>query len=352
MNKESYRVRPPSSHMIDKVSEAGLGEVEPAPFPDLLREADRGRFAAAPASIPAKGWRDVFWRVAYNVIDDRVLPLAGGVAYYALLAVFPAVAMTVSLYGLFADTSTVSRHLVLLSDILPPGSADLLAQQMTRIAGQSANTLGIAFLTSLLISLWSANAGMSALFDALNVVYKEKEKRPLWRFYATTLLFTLVAVVFLAVAIAAIVVVPVVLNLFGWGGYSERLLALLRWPGLFFVIAVGLTIVYRYGPSRRPAKWRWITSGSAIAASAWIAASMLFSWYVSNFDSYNRMYGSLGAVVGFQIWLWLSSVIVLLGAEFNAETEHQTAIDSTEGAPKPLGCRGATMADTIGKAQT
>jgi membrane protein len=120
--------------------------------------------------------------------------------------------------------------------------------------------------------------------------------------------------------LAAIVVVPVVLNLFGWGGYSERLLALLRWPGLFFVIAVGLTIVYRYGPSRRPAKWRWITSGSAIAASAWIAASMLFSWYVSNFDSYNRMYGSLGAVVGFQIWLWLSSVIVLLGAEFNAET--------------------------------
>jgi membrane protein len=349
MNKESYRVRPPSSH---KVSEAGLGEVEPAPFPDLLREADRGRFAAAPASIPAKGWRDVFWRVAYNVIDDRVLPLAGGVAYYALLAVFPAVAMTVSLYGLFADASTVSRHLVLLSDILPPGSADLLAQQMTRIAGQSANTLGIAFLTSLLISLWSANAGMSALFDALNVVYKEKEKRPLWRFYATTLLFTVVAVVFLAVAIAAIVVVPVVLNLFGWGGYSERLLALLRWPGLFFVIAVGLTIVYRYGPSRRPAKWRWITSGSAIAASAWIAASMLFSWYVSNFDSYNRMYGSLGAVVGFQIWLWLSSVIVLLGAEFNAETEHQTAIDSTEGAPKPLGRRGATMADTIGKAQT
>jgi Virulence factor BrkB len=174
LNKESYRVRPPSSH---KVSEAGLGEVEPAPFPDLLREADRGRFAAAPASIPAKGRRDVFWRVAYNVIDDRVLPLAGGVAYYALLAVFPAVAMTVSLYGLFADASTVSRHLVLLSDILPPGSADLLAQQMTRIAGQSANTLGIAFLTSLLISLWSANAGMSALFDALNVVYKEKEKR-------------------------------------------------------------------------------------------------------------------------------------------------------------------------------
>jgi len=150
--------------------------------------------------------------VSLTVIDDRVFPLAGGVAYYALLAVFPAVAMIVSIYGLFADASTISRHLVLLSDILPPGSADLLAQQMTRIAGQSSNALGLAFLTGFLISLWSANAGMSALVDALNVVYKEKEKRPLWKLYGATLLFTMVAVVFLAVAVAAVVVVPVALN--------------------------------------------------------------------------------------------------------------------------------------------
>jgi membrane protein len=294
----------------------------------------------------------VLWRVASGIIEDRILALAGGIAYYALLAVFPAVAMMVSLYGLVSDPSTVSRHLVLLSDILPPGSAELLAAQMTRIAGQSADTLSVAFLTSFLISLWSANAGMSALFDALNVVYKEKEKRPLWKYYATTLLFTLLAVLFLAVAIGAIVVVPVVLNVFGWGTYSERLIALLRWPGLFFVVAVGLTVVYRYGPSRRRAKWRWITWGSILAALLWIGASMLFSWYVANFDSYNKTYGSLGAVVAFQIWLWLSGIVVLLGAELNAETEHQTAIDSTVGAPRPLGRRGATMADTIGEAQT
>jgi membrane protein len=334
------------------MSEGNLGQLPPAPQPDPLREADRGRLADAPADIPPKGWRDVMWRIASGIIEDRVLALAGGVAYYALLAVFPAVAMMVSLYGLVSDPSTVSRHLVLLSDILPPGSAELLAGQMTRIAGQSADTLSVAFLTSFLISLWSANAGMSALFDALNVVYKEKEKRPLWKFYATTLLFTFAAVLFLAIAIGAIVVVPVVLNVFGWGTYSERLIALLRWPGLFLVVAIGLTVVYRYGPSRRRAKWRWITWGSVLAALLWIGASMLFSWYVANFDSYNKTYGSLGAVVAFQIWLWLSSVVVLLGAEFNAEAEHQTAIDSTEGAPEPLGRRGATMADTIGKAQT
>ena len=302
--------------------------------------------------IPVKGWRDICWRVAYSVIDDHVFALAGGVAYYALLAVFPAIAMMVSLYGLFTDVATISDHLVLLTNILPPGSAELFTAQMVRIASQSSETLGVAFQTSLAISLWSANAAMSALFDALNVVYKEKEKRPLWKFYATTLLFAVCAFFFLAIALGVIVIVPIALNLFGWGSYSERLLAFLRWPGLFALVAVGLTIIYRYGPSRRPAKWRWLPLGSGIAALLWIGGSMLFSWYVANFDSYNRMYGALGAIVAFQIWLWLSSVIVLLGAELNAEAEHQTAVDSTSGSPRPLGRRGATMADTIGEAQS
>jgi membrane protein len=328
-----------------------LGQLSPAPQINPVDEADRGRLASAPVEIPVKGWRDIFWRVAYGAVDDHVFALAGGVAYYALLAVFPAVAVIVSLYGLFSDASSISRHLVLLSNILPPGTAELLTAQMVRIATQSTETLGLAFQTSFVVALWSANAAMSALFDALNIVYKEKEKRPLWKFYATTLLFTLFAFLFLAVALAAIVIVPIALNLFGWGTYSERLLAFLRWPGLFVIVAVGLAIIYRHGPSRRPAKWRWISWGSILAALLWIAASMLFSWYVANFDNYNRMYGSLGAVVAFQIWLWLSSVIVLLGAELNAEAEHQTALDSTEGQARPLGSRGATMADTIGEAQ-
>ena len=329
-----------------------LGELPPTPMPNLVEESDRGRLAEAPVGIPVKGWQDICWRVAHSVIDDHVFALAGGVAYYALLAVFPALAMMVSLYGLFVDPAKISDHLVLLTNILPPGSAELLAAQMVRIATQSSETLGVAFQTSLVIALWSSNAAMSALFDALNVVYKEKEKRSLWKFYATTLLFAVISFLFLAVALAAIVIVPIALNLFGWGSYSERLLAFLRWPGLFAIVAVGLTIIYRYGPSRRRAKWRWLPLGSGIAALLWIGGSMLFSWYVANFDSYNRMYGALGAIVAFQIWLWLSSVIVLLGAELNAEAEHQTAIDSTSGVPRPLGHRGATMADTIGEAQS
>jgi membrane protein len=320
-------------------------------LPDPVQEADRGRLAGAPGDIPAKGWRDICWRVAYGAIDDHVFALAGGVAYYALLAVFPAVAMIVSLYGLFAETTTISHHLVLLTNVLPPGSAELLTAEIVRIASQSSGTLGAAFYMSLVIALWSATAAMSALFDALNVIYKEKEKRPLWKFYGTTLLFALAGFAFVSIALAAIVVVPIALNIFGWASYSERLLALMRWPALFAIVAIGLTVLYRYGPSRRPAKWRWLPLGSVIAALLWIGASMLFSWYVANYDSYNRIYGALGAIVAFQIWLWLSSLIVLLGAELNAEAEHQTAIDSTAGAPRPLGSRGATMADTIGEAQ-
>jgi membrane protein len=156
-------------------------------FSDPADGNDRGRHADAPTEIPIRGWQDIVWRIARGTIDDHVFALAAGVAYYALLAVFPAIATMVSLYGLFADAKTMSDHLGLLTIIMPPGSAELLGAQMVRIAGQSTEALGWAFQASLVISLWSANAAISALFDALNVVYKEKENRPLWRFYATTL---------------------------------------------------------------------------------------------------------------------------------------------------------------------
>src|SRR5215208_2042831 len=136
-----------------------------------------------------------------------------------------------------------------------------------------------------------------------------------------------------------------------WRASIGELLAILRWPVLFASIAASLAFIYRYGPSRRDARWRWVTWGSVVAAMLWIAASMLFSWYVTTFDSYNRLYGSLGAGVGLMVWLWISAVIVLLGGEINAQMEHQTARDTTEGGAKPLGSRGATMADHVGAAR-
>jgi membrane protein len=227
----------------------------------------------------------------------------------------------------------------------------LIADQVTRIASQSNDKLGIAFLVGLGISLWSANSGMAALFDALNVVYGEKEKRSILHFYGTTFLFTLGSIAFVLIAITGVIVLPIVLKFFGSSTTAEQLLAILRWPVLLLGVMLGLACVYRWGPSRNDAKWRWVTPGSVLAAMLWIAASMVFSAYVANFDSYNRTYGSLGAGIGFMSWIWISAVIVLLGGELNAEMEHQTAQDTTEGRPKPLGTRGAHMADHVGASQ-
>lgn len=315
------------------------------------REPGRGREAATPEQIPALGWKDILWRVVWSIPEDRILSTAGGVAFFTLLAVFPAIATIVSLYGLFADAKVIGTHLSILAGILPPGVIELIGTQVATVAGQDNTTLGSAFLIGFLIALWSANSGVAALFDALNVVYDEKEKRSIVRFYARTFLFTLGGIGFAVIAITGVVVLPVVLTFLGTATTAEQLLAVLRWPFLLVTVVLGLAALYRYGPSRKDARWRWVTWGSLAAAVLWICASMLFSWYVASFESYNKTYGSLGAGVGFMVWIWLSVVIILIGGELNAEMEHQTAHDTTEGAPKPLGRRGAMMADHVGAAQ-
>ncbi len=315
------------------------------------REPGRGRDANTPEQIPPRGWSDILLRVFWSISANRIMSTSGGVAFFTLLAVFPGIAAVVSLYGLFADASTIGSHLTLLSGILPAGVLGLIGDQIALITRQRNDTLGRAFLVGLVLALASANSGMAALFDALNVVYDEKEKRNPLRFYATTFLFTLAGIAFIIVALTGVVVIPLVLKFAGLPTTTGWLLAVLRWPILLVTIAAGLAFIYRYGPSRRGARWRWVTWGSIIAALLWIAASMLFSWYVTTFDSYNRVYGSLGAGVGFMVWLWISAIIVLLGGELNAEMEHQTARDTTEGGAKPLGSRGAMMADHVGESQ-
>jgi membrane protein len=318
---------------------------------DLARanERGRGREADTPEQIPSRGWRDIFWRVFSSISADRIFSTSGGVAFFALLAVFPGIAAIVSLYGLFADASTIGNHLSLLSGFLPSGVLQLISDQITLISSQRNETLGTAFAVGLLIALGSANSGMAALFDALNVVYDEREKRSLVRFYAITFLFTLAGIVFVILAITGVVVLPLILKFVGLATTMEWLLAIVRWPLLLVILVVSLACIYRYGPSRRDARWRWVTWGSILAAVLWMAASMLFSWYVATFDSYNKLYGSLGAGIGFMVWLWISAVIVLLGGELNAQMEHQTARDTTDGGPRPLGSRGAMMADRVGE---
>src|SRR5262245_51465533 len=316
-------------------------------------ERGRGREAEKPADIPAKGWKDITWRVYENLQNDRVLLVSAGVTYYGLLALFPAIAAIVSLYGLFADTSTINEHLRLVSGFLPEGALQVIGDQVKRIASKGQATLGFTLLGTLAVSLWGANAGTKSIFDALNIIYKEREKRGFLKLTLYSLAFTIGAMVLALVSLAGIIAVPMLLNLLGIPEHSGAgLLTLLRWPVLYLILLFGLACLYRYGPSRRRPQWRWVTWGSAIAGAIWIIGSLLLSWYVSNFGTYNATYCSLGAVIGFMVWLWLSTFIVLIGGEINAELEHQTAKDTTEGGKKPMGTRGATMADEIGGART
>jgi membrane protein len=313
-------------------------------------ERGRGRHASTPSEIPARGWKDILFRIYGKIGEDRVMLVAAGVTFYALLAIFPAIAALVALYGLFANPSHIATQLDTLSGVLPSGALDVLRDQLNRVAAQGSGKLGIAFMVGLAVSLWSANAGMKSIFDALNLVYDEDEKRGFIKLNLASLCFTVAAIVFVLLAIGAIVALPAVFSSAGTSGVTALIGKIARWPILFVIIGVALAFVYRYGPSRSTPQWRWITWGTAFAAIGWVVVSILFSLYTANFADYNKTYGSLGAVIGFMIWIWLSTTVILMGAEIDAETEHQTVRDTTTGRPKPLGQRGATMADTVGAA--
>lgn len=281
-----------------------------------------------------------------------MLAVAAGVTFYGILAVFPALTALVSLYGLISDPVSINENLASLSGFLPGGAMEIVSEQVKTLTSHNDGALGFAFFSGLAVSLWSANAGMKAVFDALNVAYGEKEKRNFIWLNVWSLSFTAATVLFLCAALTAVVVAPVILKYVGLGVAGEWLIWAGRWPALLVVTMMGLALLYRYGPSRERAEWVWVTPGALFAAVAWLGASMLFSWYVSSFGSYNKTYGSLGAAIGFMTWMWLSATIILVGAELNAETEHQTAKDTTDGPEQPRGLRGARMADAVGAAQS
>jgi membrane protein len=314
-------------------------------------EGDRGRSATTPSEIPVKGWKDILFRVYENVSRHRVMALAAGITYYTILAIFPAIAALVAVYGLFSDPSAIARHLDQLGGFLPGGAIDVARAQLTQVSSKGSQSLGLTFLLGLGVSLWSANAAMKSLFDTLNIVYGEDEERGFVKLNAVSLGFTVGGVLFVLVALGSIVVVPVILNYVGLSKVSDLLLRIGRWPAMYLVIALCLAIIYRYGPSREAPQWRWITWGSAIAALLWLAVSGLFSVYAANFGKFNETYGSLGAIVGFMTWLWISAIVILLGGEIDAEMEHQTTRDTTTGPPKPIGSRGAQVADTVATAR-
>jgi membrane protein len=316
---------------------------------DTSRESEHGRFAESPSEIPARGLRDVLWRVYEEVSTDRVTLIAAGATYYIVLALFPGMGVLVSIYGLLSDPSDIAKQMIFLRDILPPGSYDLLLPQLESLASKGSSELSFAFAISLLVALWSATNGAKALFEAMNVAYGETENRGFIRLNLLAFTFTLAAIGTVVVLITVIGVIPAVLKALYLDQWTEMLARVARWPFLLIVVGSATMLIYRYGPSRENAKLRWLTWGTAFSAVAWALTTTAFSIYLLNFSSYDATYGTLGALIAFMVWIWLSIVILIVGAELNAELEHQTRCDSTTGAPLPMGQRGARMADTLGR---
>lgn len=333
-----------------KVEQAEVG----APPPD---DADRqnavqpgrGRRAMDPTEIPGPGRLDVLWRLYRSVGEDRILLTAAGVAFYVLLALVPTLTAIVSIYGLFNNPSSVLDQVELLVGIVPPGGLEIIRSQLVRLTGQSNDTLGLTLIFSLVIALWSASAGVKAMFEAMNIAYGEEEKRSFIYVNALALLFTLGGAVAACLVVAVLVVLPAVITLLPGGDGLGWIVRIVSYSVLLLVVLAVLAALYRWGPSREAAKWRWISPGVILTVPLFGAGSALFSWYVANFTDQNAAYGSLGATIGLMTWLWITMTLVIIGAEVNSEIEHQTARDSTTGPEEPLGQRGAHMADSVGR---
>ncbi|HRO14491.1 MAG TPA: YihY/virulence factor BrkB family protein [Paracoccus sp. (in: a-proteobacteria)] len=282
----------------------------------------------SPWELSRASWIKIAKRVWTEFSHDRVTSVAGGVTFFGLLALFPAITALVSIYGLIADRSTMMQDLSSLTTILPGSAVDLIAQQTQSIVSAPATALSLAGVFSILLALWSANGGMKALIEALNVAWFEREKRGFIKLNLISLTLTLGAILTVILLIGIIAVVPAVLTLVVAGPLVENLVSILRWPLMMGVLLLGLAVIYRWGPNKEDAHWQWITPGAVLATVGLIVASMLFSWYAANFANYNKTYGSLGAAVVLMIWLWIGAIVVMTGAELNSEVERQIKIEN------------------------
>jgi membrane protein len=312
---------------------------------------NRGRKARRPASIPLRGWLDIAYRVVIRVVPDQFGLIAAGVAFYMLLAIFPAIAALMALAGLFTDPASVVVQLQNFTRLLPDQAALILLNQAQLVAGTSDEGLSLTLWLGVGFSLYLSTRATTSLIHGLNVAYEEREKRSFVRFWLAVILLT-AALLFGGVLLVLLLVgLPTLLAFLPLDFETERLLKGLRWAVMAIVLMVGLAGLYRWGPSRRRARWRWLSPGVVIAAALWFAGSLAFTLYVANFANYNQSFGSLGGVIVLLTWLWLSAFIVLLGALLDAEIEAQTMKDSTIGPDRPMGERGAVKADILGKAR-
>jgi len=314
--------------------------------PDAAR---LGRLARTPLAIPWSGWKRVIVRTAREVITDRISLSAAGCAFYATLALFPAISMLVSIYGLVFDPATVGPQMTVLRGLLPPSAYQLIADRVQLLVSKPAGTLTLSLCVSIAVALWSAATGTKSILGALNLAYEEREMRSFMRYQLTALGMTFGAIMAAVIGLAALVLLPALVGFFGFSADAAFIARIGSLGALVLFVLLALSLLYRFGPSRRLAAWRWVTPGSIVATLLWLLASTLFSFYVQHLATYDATYGPLGAVVGVMMWFYVSAFAVLVGAELNAELELQTVRDSTVGEEKPIGARGAYVADHVAR---
>ena len=313
--------------------------------PGKVANGGHGRQAATPQEIPPRGWKDIAKRTAKEVKQDQVTLLGAGVAFYSLLALFPAIIAGVSIYGLVADPVTVQDQISQLTEMLSPETAKIVGTQLEQVTSGAGGALGLATVIGILTALWSASSGMKAMVTGVNLAYDETESRKFVKLRGLSIVLTLGAMVLMGVALALIVGFPAVAD--SWPTALRWTVGVLRWVLLAALLIGALAVLYRFAPDRDEPKWTWVSWGSGIATLLWILASIGFSVYANSFGNYNKTYGALAGVIILMFWLYLTAVIVLVGAELNTEMELQTARDTTAGPTKPMGERDAHAADHV-----
>ncbi len=302
--------------------------------------------ASRPSQFRKRDYKEVARRTKDDIKQDNVGLLAAGVGFYAFLSLFPALTALVSIYALFADPSQIEQQVQATSGVIPEQAQAIVQSQLQRITSSSSGALGLGAIIGILAALWSANKATKGLFQALSVVYGEKEERSFFKINGQSFLMTLGMVVVGLLAIFLIAIFPAIVSALGLGAGAGTLTTLARWPLLVIVVLLGFAALYKYGPDRDSPKWQWASPGALLATGLWLVASIGFAIYAQNFGSYNKTYGVLGAVVVLMLWLFITAYVVLIGGELNSEMERQTTHDTTHGAPRPMGQRGAFAADT------
>lgn len=324
---------------------------ESLPRSDDGSSTNVGREAEDPSDIPAQGWKDIIKRTGASIKEDNIQLMAAGLAFYTMLAIFPALIALVSIYGLVSDPADVQNQIESIAGALPSETSSLIESQLTAIVEGSSQALGWASAIAILGALWSASSGMQQGIKAINLAYDEEETRGFFKLRGVALALTLAYMVIALLSLGLILVVPPLLDQLEVGGAVNVLLSIAQFVMLAAVFVVGLALLYRYAPDRDEPSWEWLSWGAVIATVVWIIASIGFTFFVSQFGSYQETYGALAGVIVLLLWFFISAFVVLTGAELNAEMEHQTRRDTTTGPDQPMGERGAVKADTVAESR-